>query len=529
MRKVGLAAAVIVVLLGVVGYGLAVYGPPEIRTAINKVVQLVVPQADPRAALDEQIRQLPPGYTASYKTATFDVVSDTLTVGGVAVHTPDGMDVSADEIAVIHPSKSFDADWAQAKANPAQFPPDKAVSLAGAISVSGAKLHVQKYDSSIASMRIEGVRLFPWALLHPGVPSYSEAMAKVLAAGPQPKPEDLEPVLRVQSSWLLGVGYDHYVAETVHVSGTTQAGTELVAIVYDVTKMEGMGMDRGVGVAGTGEGITASIGDKGVFAADRVGFGGINLRKPMTQVLENQTLTPEMLDGLALDKVEYVGMKFTPAGATAIPIGTLMISKIAFTGSVPVSGDVTFGGLKLARSQLIDPKTQEVYDKLGIESMTISFGLSYRWDLDKKRVTVSDLRYKVDELGALNVSVDLAEMTPSLAGAMGGQLAHAVARYDDSSGVERAFKIAAEEQQADPAAFRDQIIQMVGAQAQGMGDSPEITAAGKALVAFLQAPKNLTVELAPAQPVPFTTIDALKTMQPPEAAQLLGLKVTANQ
>ncbi|HYC13417.1 MAG TPA: hypothetical protein VEC75_04155, partial [Stellaceae bacterium] len=141
----------------------------------------------------------------------------------------------------------------------------------------------------------------------------------------------------------------------------------------------------------------------------------------------------------------------------------------------------------------------------------------------------TDLRYKVDELGALNVSVDLAEMTPSVAGAMGGQLAHAVARYDDGSGVERAFKIAAEEQQADPAAFRDQIIQMVGAQAQGMGDSPEITAAGKALVAFLQAPKNLTVELAPAQPVPFAAIDGLKTMQPPEAAQLLGLRVTANQ
>jgi len=529
MRKIGLAAAVVVVLLGVVGYGLAAYGPPQIRAAINKIVQLVVPQADPRAALDEAIRQLPPGYTASYKTAVFDVVSDTLTVGGVAVHTADGADISVDEIAVIHPSKSLDSDWAQAKANPAQIPPEKAVLVAGAVSAKGAKLHFQNVDSSFVSLRVEGARLYPWALLHKGVPNWSEAMAKATAAGAKATVADVQPLLRVESSLLLGVGYDHYVAEGMHVSGQSLTGPTPINIDYDFARVEGMGMERGAGVGMVGEGITANVADKGVFSAERVSMAGIDMRKPMMQVLESDTVTPEMLDGFAIDKIEYSGMKFTPTGAAAIPIGTLTVSKIAFTGSVPVSGDLAFAGLKLARTQLIDPRTQEVYDKLGIETMTISFGLSYRWDLEKKRVTVTGLRYKVDELGALDVSVDLAEMSPSVAGAMGGQLAHAVARYDDSSGLERAFKVAAEEQQADATELRQQIIQMVQAQAQAMGDSPEIAAAGTALVAFLQAPKNLTVELAPPQPVPFASIEGLKTMAPPQAAQLLGLKVTANQ
>jgi len=104
MRKIGITVAVVVVLLGAVGYGLAVYGPPEIRTAINKIVKIGVPQADPRPALDEAIRNLPAGYTASYKTAEYDVVTDTLTVTGIALHTVDGADVSAEQIAVVHPS-----------------------------------------------------------------------------------------------------------------------------------------------------------------------------------------------------------------------------------------------------------------------------------------------------------------------------------------------------------------------------------------------------------------------------------------
>ena len=127
MRKIGMTVAVVVVLIGAVGYGLVSYGPPEIRTAINKVVQLVVPQADIRKSLDEAISQLPPGYTASYKAAQYDVVSDTVTLAGVTVHTPDGLDLSAEQIDVIKPSKDVTAGWSQARANPAQVPQDKAL------------------------------------------------------------------------------------------------------------------------------------------------------------------------------------------------------------------------------------------------------------------------------------------------------------------------------------------------------------------------------------------------------------------
>jgi len=529
MRKIGITVAVVVVLLGVVGYGLAVYGPPEIRTAINKIVKIGVPQADPRPALDEAIRNLPAGYTASYKTAEYDVVTDTLTVSGIALHTVEGADVSADQIAVVHPSKSFDTDWAQAKANPTQIPQDKAIPFAGAISVKGVKLHAPSADATLASMRVDGLRLYPWALLHPGIPNWSEAMAKAAAAKEQPKIEDVLPLLRVESALLLGLGYDRYLAEAMHVSAKSQAGPNEVDVVYDIAKFEGMGMERGAGGAGSGEGISAQIGGMGVFTAERIAAGGINLRKPMTRVLESDTLTPEMLDGFAIDKIEYAGMKVTPTGATAIPVGTLTISKIAFTGSVPVSGDLAYSGLRLSRAQLPDPRTQEVFNQLGIDTMTISLGLSYRWEIDKKRVTVTDLRYKVDELGAANVSVDLAEMTPSMAVLQQGQLAHATVRYDDGSGIERAFKIMATENQADPAEFRQQIIDMVEAQAQAMGDSPEISGAAKAVIAFLQAPKNLTVEIAPAQPVPFATLQGAAAMPPPEIAKLLGLKVTANQ
>jgi hypothetical protein len=245
--------------------------------------------------------------------------------------------------------------------------------------------------------------------------------------------------------------------------------------------------------------------------------------------LEKPKPAPEMLDGLAIGKIEYAGMTLHQGQSGSIPIGTLTISKLLFTGSVPVSGDLTFEGLKLSRTQLPDPKAQEAFEKLGLETMTESFSFSYRWDLDKKRMTVTDLRNKVEELGTTTVSIELTEMTPGVVNMMQGQLAHAKLRYDDASAVERAFKAMAAENGTDVEMLRKQMIDMIQAQGSALGDSPAIASAVKSLVAFLEAPKSLTVELAPATPVPFTVLGNASKMPPPQLVQLLGLTVSANQ
>ena len=531
MRKIGLAVAVIVVLVGVVGYGLVTYGPPEVRTTINKVVQLVVPQADIRKTLDEAISQLPTGYTASYKTAEYDVVSDTLTLGGVAVHTPDGIDASAEQIEVVKPSKDFAAGWSQARANPAQVPQDKALPIAGAIAVKGFKGRVASFEGSIQSTRVDGLRLYPWALLHDGVPSWGDALTNAAAPGAQRDLKQIMPLLRLEAALLLGLGYDHYTADGMRATGTSVETPTMPAtnITYEFRKMTAENVDRGIGNVYSAEGLQMRFGLVVDLAVERVALADLNFRKPLIQVLENPELAPEMLDGLAIGKIEYAGMTLRQSQIGPMPIGTLTITKVLFTGSVPVSGDLTFEGLKLSRAQLPDPKAQEVFEKLGLETMTESFGFSYRWDLDKKRMTVTDLHNKVDELGTTTVSVELVEMTPGIINIMQGQLAHAKLRYDDGSAVERAFKAMAAENGTDVEMLRKQIIDMIQAQGSALGDSPAIAEAVKSLVAFLQAPKSLTIELKPSAPVPFGVLGSADKMPPPQLVQLLGLSVSANQ
>ena len=531
MRKIGMTVAVVVVLIGAVGYGLVSYGPPEIRTAINKVVQLVVPQADIRKSLDEAISQLPPGYTASYKAAQYDVVSDTVTLAGVTVHTPDGLDLSAEQIDVIKPSKDVTAGWSQARANPAQVPQDKALPIAGAIIVKGFKGHGANFEGSVDAARIEGLRLYPWALLHDGVPSWGEAMARAATPAATGDLDKMMPLLRFEAALLLGLGYDRYTADGMRATGRTVATPTMPAsdLTYDFRKMTAENADRGVASGYSAEGLQIRVGLLVDLSLDRVALADLNVRKPLIRILESPNLAPEMLDGLAVGKVEYTGMTLRQNQGGPIPIGTLTISKILFTGSVPVSGDLAFEGLKLSRAQLPDPKAQEAFEKLGLETMTESFGFSYRWELDKKRMTVTDLRNKVDELGATTVSIELAEMSPGIANMMQGQLAHAKLRYDDASAVERALKAMAAENGTDVELLRKQMIDMIQMQGQALGESPAIAEAVKELVAFLQAPKSLTIELAPSAPVPFAVLGNASKMPPPELVQLLGVSVSANK
>src|SRR5262249_47589885 len=108
---------------------------------------------------------------------------------------------------------------------------------------------------------------------------------------------------------------------------------------------------------------------------------------------------------------------------------------------------------------------------------------------------------KVDELGALALSLDAANLTPATAAAMQGKLAHAKLSYADASLAERVLRAGATQMGTDPAALRAQLIDTVQQQAAALGPSPAIAEASKAIVTFLGAPKSLTVELSPASPV----------------------------
>jgi hypothetical protein len=218
----------------------------------------------------------------------------------------------------------------------------------------------------------------------------------------------------------------------------------------------------------------------------------------------------------------------TPDGKD-VPVGTFSISRIGFSHGVPVSGELSYAGLKVSKALMPDARGQEAFDKLGLDTLTLSLSASYQWDLEQKRVAVRTLAFKIDELGALNLSVELADMTPSEGWQTRGSLFHALLRYDDASLADRMLKAAALLANTDPAAFRQQVITIVDMRAAALGDSPAISAAVAAVKTFLGAPHSLTIELAPPAPVAFSALKAASTMPPGDIAALIGITVTANK
>jgi hypothetical protein len=486
-----------------------------------------------RAGLDQWIAQLPPGYAMTYKTAAYSVASNQATLGGVTVKGTGAQvfDVAIDEVEVSKPSADFAAGWAQAAANPTALAQDKALPVAGSITVKGVTLHAGSASATMGSTRVDGLRLYPWALLHSGVPSWTEAQAPLLNRTQPPKLEDLLPLLRLEAAIMLGIGYDGYTAENIQASGKMPATPQMPAtdVTYTVRKLSGTGFDHGSWSGGGGEGFTVQGAPFGTITIDHVTMGAMSIQKPLTQLLSGETPALGMLDGLALGQIEYAGTKVQMPDGKEIPVGTLSISKIGFSQGVPISGELAYGGLKISKALLPDARAQDAFDKLGLDTLTLSLGFSYQWDLNQKRMTVRNVAVKVDELGAVNLSADLGDVSPGPDWQTRGSLTHALLRYDDASLADRAFKAAALQANTDPAALRQQVAMMVDMRAATLGDSPAIAAAVAAVKTFLAEPHSLTIELTPPAPVAFSALQAAGAMKPEDIAVLLGLSVTANK
>ena len=520
MRK-WIVALVVVVIAGAGGY----VGWTRLHDNIGEQV---------RAGLDQWIKTLPSDYAMAYKTVDYNVATDTATLGGLTVKgtgTP-AFDLAIDQVEVSKPSQDFSTAWAQAAANPAQIAPDKALPVAGSITAKGVTLHFGSASSTMASAKLDGLRLYPWALLHSGVPSFAEMQATLTAKRTEaPQLADVLPLLRFEASILLGIGYDAYAVQDMRVTATVPATAQVPAtdVTYTIKKFGGTGFDRGTRGDALLEGATIQAAPLGTVTVERASMSGLAIQKPLTQLLQGDTPSPEMLDGLAIGDIQYAGMRVQTPDGREIPVGTFSLSKIGFSHGVPVSGELNYVGLKLSKALMPDPRAQEAFEKLGIDTMTLSLAISYQWDLDKKQMAVRTIALKIDELGALKLSADLADMTPGDGWETRGSLAHAQLRYDDASLADRALKAAALQMNADPAAMRQQLAAMVDMRAAGLGNGPAIAAAVAALKTFLAESHSLTIELAPPQPVAFSALQGAATMKPDDIAALVGLSVTANK
>jgi len=495
-----------------------------------------------RQMVDQQIKELPPGVTASYKSIEGG------TIKGVAVHwayDKGAIDYTVDEIDLVNPNLDLAKALDAARADPKKLTKDTMIPVYDGATLKGVGIHLvakeQDFetdgDGTVATINAKAFRLYPWALFQPGVPSLTELQAMLANPPSSPSLEAVMPMFRLAAAAGLAAAYDGGTMENLKVTIKAPAMPGAAApqqITYDVKKLTDNGLDRGIIKGNSVEGIAMDMGPAGAVKIDRASSGGFDLRQAAGKVLSAQTLTPDMLDGSKIGKFEYTGVTVQPAtnGAPPVKIGSFSISDIAFSGPVPVAGGFSLQGLAINKADMPDPQAKQAFDQLGLDKMTISMGAAYEWDLAKKSIKLHDVVVKVDELGALNLSADVSEITPDMAGAMGAQLVHAKLTFNDASLTDRAIKAAATMQHLDPTAFRKQMTGMVQVMsAQFTTNSPALAAASQAVTDFLTAPKSFSIELSPPKALPIMQLSMLAGggVPPAQIATMVGLAVTANK
>jgi hypothetical protein len=484
-----------------------------------------------RAGLDQTLASLPAGTTATYKDAHYSVLSKQAVITGLTVHglipgpSPQPIEVTIDSIETTSPNLDFTRSWADAVAHTATLTPDTAVAFADSIVVKGVAVHSALINGTAESARIDKLRLYPWALLHEGMPSWNELQTSLTSNSQPPSLADLQPLLRAEAAVMLAIAYDDY---DLGVAKFTETLPE-IDIAYDVHKMTGGSFDRGVIKEAAGEGIIFHGNKIGTFSVDRVAMGATDLRAPMLRLVNGEAPSAALLDRVGIGRIEYGGVTIQPSGQPPVHVGGFSIGPIAFAQGMPVSGALAIRDVSVSRSQVTDARAQDGFTKLGLETITLSFSLSYDWDVALQRASLHDTILKVNELGTLTVAADLTNVVATAAVITQGRLAHARVRFEDASLVDRLLRAGAAMGGTDPTAYRQQIADMVRQQGTAAGgDSKLLTAAGQAVGDFIASPHSLTIELSPPTPVPFTEFMNAAT-DPATFAGQVGLAVSANQ
>ena len=355
------ALAVVGVLGGGAYYGLEIY-----------------PQQQFREGLDRALTTLPPGTTATYKSAHYSVLTHQAVVTGWSVHgeipgaTPQPFDVQIDSIAATNPNLQFPDAWSRALANPSAFAQDTAVPVADAVEVKGIVVRSSTLNLTEASIQIAKPRLFPWALLHDGMPSWREIEAAATAGVQAPEPANLRPLLRAEAAGVLGAAYDSYTARDTHV----QENFGRVNADYDVHEMTGEGFDRGVMRGGTARAVTVRDKLVGTLSIDDIAIGAIDIREPMVRLMAGEAVSPALLDKVAIGRIAYTGISARPPGQAEIRAGGFTVGPLSFARGLPVAGALGWTDVTLTKLELPDPRAWEVFNELGLELMTISVAMA---------------------------------------------------------------------------------------------------------------------------------------------------------
>ena len=180
------------------------------------------------------------------------------------------------------PNLEFSATWTKAMANPGGYTPETALPVADHLAIKGLSVNAAAIHMTEESLQVAKPRIYPWALLHDGMPSWKELQSAILHPPATPDVTYFQPLLRAEAAVLMGIGYDSYDVGAMTLTENLPG----IDIAYDVKHMSGGGFERGVIANGSAETIKVKATTIGDFSIDRVTIGATGVREPMTRIVK---------------------------------------------------------------------------------------------------------------------------------------------------------------------------------------------------------------------------------------------------
>jgi hypothetical protein len=567
MRKIAIVGLLVVLIAGAGGYYAA----------------YIEPTRELKDGLDQAIEQLPKGYSASYRDAQYSFFDHTATISGLTMHIaePTSGDYAWETVLVTVPNLDFLKEWTRARSNPAAYTQDQPLPIADHIEVRGFTVSMPLGNGILHNITLTKPRLYPWALLHPGLPAWNtvgalyndvlqtqikaaeeqkKAAAAKLSAGDTESADDqaaapdqstaddpaqalaklevlqqqqlktIMPLARLEAAILMGFGLDEADADGLDFSIRQPAVGSMPATNIRVVlqKLHEGGFDRGVLTTATLDGLSEEVNPVGKFSAKHAVEERISFREPALRLLNGDAPSLAMLNGLSLGHLEVDDIHVTAPADKVMDIQDITLSDIAFDHGLLTSAAFKMDGAKIKKDMMPEPNSQQFFQQFGLDSMTVSFGLSFKWLEDKSLARIQDISLKIDELGALKVSADLSGINPGKMDAVPNPvLVSASIRYDNASLVER-LSGTAQMPQMQAAQTRVKIVKQF-LDSSGLQADPNLAPSIKQIMRFARLPRSLTIIAAPPMPVQLSNLQALVPQGPAAVLGALGLSVVVDQ
>jgi hypothetical protein len=524
---------------------------------------VVVPSSKLRASLDQVIAKLPSGYKISYAHARYSLITRTATIEGLSGQTQ-GDDATKFQVAILSikgPNLDLIDDWNHASASTTALKPDQTIKVADRIAMEGLAVDSPLASGTVSKFSVDGAQLYPWALLHAGMPPISEvtplfrdfstSQAKASQeikhrqdSGDPMTPQELQqfqlqqlqdmlPILRVEAGVVLGNSLTAADAENLSFRMKQPAVGDAPAFDITVTAkaMHEEPFDRGIGGGATMDDLTEKFGPNGDIEVGRATVGRMSYRDTMKRLLDGDPLSMSLFDGATLEGMKFE--KFTvqlPTGQR-VSIDNAAVSNVAFDNGSWSSGAFQLSGFKISKTDLPPtPQAQAMFAQLGLDTVTIGFGASYAKQPDGKTAKLKDVLLKIDELGSLTLSADLAGIGQGDgAGGDAATFTGGSLRYDDASLLDRLLSARGKRSPAQIQQARQAIAKQVEFMLAGASEQKGISESIKAISDFATNPHSLTITATPPSPVPVASLKTLSAGGLTSMIATLGLTASANQ